>query len=98
MAHAVRDPTAATCAWNGKTEMIGSGRYQQVTDADWEKTIGRDPLLTLEWAVPDLNRGPQHFQCCALPTELTARCGRRGDPRVAKGTAGWNARQDADRP
>jgi hypothetical protein len=28
------------------------------------------------WSDPDLNRGPQHFQCCALPTELSDR--RRG--------------------
>ena len=31
--------------------------------------------ISAEWAVPDLNREPQHFQCCALPIELTARSG-----------------------
>lgn len=52
---------------------------------------------TGQWAVPDLNRGPQHFQCCALPTELTAlrplamsaKVGREGSsrPRPGQGEA-----------
>lgn len=35
---------------------------------------------TIQWAEPDLNRQPQHFQCCALPIELSARRRLPGRP------------------
>lgn len=51
--------------------------------ADDQKSLGNKALReprqssatrreSVQWAEPDLNRQPQHFQCCALPIELSA--------------------------
>ena len=51
--------------------------------ADDQKSLGNKALCqprqssatrreSDQWAEPDLNRQPQHFQCCALPIELSA--------------------------
>ncbi len=47
-------------------------------------TVGKGFLAaragkTVEWQLADLNRGPAHFQCAALPTELS--CQRRDGSR-----------------
>ena len=38
-----------------------------------DRILHSEDAVRLQWRLPDLNRGHRHFQCRALPTELSRR-------------------------
>jgi integrase len=41
---ATQYPLHTACSWMGNSKLIASGHYLQVTDADWQRAIGGQPL------------------------------------------------------